>query len=222
MASASVAIAPERSAANTVVEIGPRRVAAAEQRRLALVELRIGERDVAQHDADQHVAAAMGDESEAGVHRRRRAGAVEHAIEEIAAGQRPQPVARALARLDRMFDADRLARESEPVGARVEHRHVAAARAGEDRGREADRAGADDHDLLAGRDRAAPRRMRADGEKLGHRRLVEADALGVDEIALRHASQSAMPPSLWTPITFMRWQQLVLPRRQATQWPQAR
>ncbi len=52
--------------------------------------------------------------------------------------------------------------------------------------READRAGADDHDLLAGLHRPAPRRMRADGEKFGHRRLVEADALGVDEIVLRH------------------------------------
>ena len=150
------------------------------------MELGVGERDVAEHDADQNVAAAMGDEIEAGVHRRGRSGAVEHAVEEIAAGQRAAAFAGALARFDRLLDADCSAREGEAIGARVEHRDVAAARAGEDRGGEPDRAGPDDGDLLAGLDRAASRGMRADGEKLGHRRFVEADAFGVDEIVLRH------------------------------------
>jgi len=35
----------------------------------ALVELGIGEGDVAEHDADQHVSAAVSDERKAGVHR---------------------------------------------------------------------------------------------------------------------------------------------------------
>ena len=104
VASAAVAIAPERSAANTVSKSA--RVALRLPSSVVSRLWNSGSEndDVAQHDADQHVAAAVGDEREAGVHRRRRAGAVEHAIEEIAAGQRRQPVARAFARLDRMVD----------------------------------------------------------------------------------------------------------------------
>ena len=43
------------------VEIGARRVAAAEQRRLALVKLGIGEGNLAEHDADEHISPAVRD-----------------------------------------------------------------------------------------------------------------------------------------------------------------
>ena len=42
-------------------EIGARRVAAAEQRRLSLVELGIGEGNLAEHDTDEHVSPAVRD-----------------------------------------------------------------------------------------------------------------------------------------------------------------
>ena len=170
------------------VEIGARRVAAAEQRRLALVELGIGEGDLAEHDADEHIGAAVRDIEKARVHRLGGARAIEHAIEEVARGERAEPLARVRARASR-HDRRRShrAQKSSRSCARVEHRHLGAARLGEDRAGDADRPGADDQNSLPGCDFAASHGMGADGEEFRHRGLVETDAARVDEIVVGDA-----------------------------------
>src|SRR5664279_4458180 len=54
---------------------------------------------------------------------------------------------------------------------------------------DADRVGADDEDLLPGRDVAAPHRMGADREEFDHRSFIKADAGCIDEVVVGNAEK---------------------------------
>ncbi len=69
-----------------VLEIGARRVAAADQHHLALVEFRVREGDVVLDDADHDHHAAMRDVSEGGLHRMAVSGRVVDDVETRADG----------------------------------------------------------------------------------------------------------------------------------------
>ena len=90
---------------------------------------------------------------------------------------------------------------------------------------DADWPGAHDEDSLPGCDFAASHGVGADGEEFRHRGLVETDAAHIDEIVvgdaepIRHAAVAVHAEHI-EPLAV--WQQLILPRRHATQWPQCR
>ena len=90
-----------------------------------------------------------------------------------------------------MVDADLVEREGEAALRAVDHRHLGAARLAEDRGGDADRAGADDQDAMLRADLGTLDAMRADGEELDHGGLVDGQAVGRHDMALRHGDELA-------------------------------
>jgi hypothetical protein len=179
--------APRAQRCEDFVEILPRRIAAAEQRRLALVKLGISEGDGIAHDADQDIGAAMGDIIEAGVHRLGAAGGVENAIEKFFSGQARQFGFHLRVGAQAMIDADFAPAKIEAILARVERGDAGSLQFGENHAGDADRPGADDENAAPRRQRVAADGMGADGEKFDHRRLIERDAFGADEIVFGHA-----------------------------------
>src|SRR4051794_41079915 len=123
-------------------------VAAALERDLALVEVGIGEADIGADYAHQDQRAAMRHPAEALLHGRRVAGGVEDEIEEVVAGKGRQAIARGLVGGDAVAQAEHVAAEGEPVGARVEEGHLRSPRAGEKRRGDADRPGTHDQGAL--------------------------------------------------------------------------
>ena len=156
------------------LEVLARRVAAGVERRLALVELGVGEGDVALDDAEEDAGTPVRDVAEAPLHRRGVAGGVDHHVEEVASRdlpsaaparpRRPRPSRPRRARGGRRRAGRRgrraptvaapraLAKISAamPIGPAPDHQHPVA---------------------LPGR--RAPHGVGADGEELDHRGLVE-------------------------------------------------
>ncbi len=168
------------------LEIFRRGIAAAEQRGFALVELGVGELDVALHDRDEHVAATVRDEAEAPFHRAGIAGGIEHDVEEFTAGDAGEFRLIPIAQRHGRCDAHLLQGEIQPVLAPIDGRDLGTAQPGEDHRGQPDGARPHDEHALAGRHGAASHGMGADGEKLQHRRLVQGDAFGLVDEALRH------------------------------------
>ena len=87
---------------------------------------------------------------------------------------------------------------------------------------DADRPGADNEDAVVLARAGAADRVGADRQKLDHRRLIEGDSVSRRDVGfwdthvVGHAAVDVHAQDA------DRWQQLVLPRRQATQTPQAR
>ncbi len=120
-----------RDLAHDLGEVVGLRVAAREERRLALVELRVREGDVVPHDAHQDVASAVPDEAEAALHRADVAGRVDHHVEAVAGREVLHLLLRRRIGEERAIRAQPLDREAQAVLARVHHRQIGPARLGE-------------------------------------------------------------------------------------------
>ena len=178
---------PFAQGAKHALEIIRRRVAAAEQRRLTLVKLRIVKADIAGNNGHEDIGAAVTDEGKPALHGFRIACRIKNRIEEIASGDFGQTILVTVAEVDNMSDTEVFLAEIEPVGATVDHRHFRTIENGEDSNRHTDRAGTDDQDLLPFFNGTAPHRMRADRQEFRHGRLVEAQPLRLQHELLRYA-----------------------------------
>ena len=164
-------------------------VAAGKKRGFALVEFGIGKGDVVAHDANKHIASAVGDEAETALHGASIAGRVDHHIEKVAVSQSFCMGFGVVIGDQRPVGTERGDREIEAVLARVHDGHVGAARLGEDDGGHADRAGTDDEDTVGGGNAAAFDAMGADRQEFDHRGFVQRRLAGRDDIRLRHAEE---------------------------------
>ena len=147
------------------------------QRHLLAMEVRILEGDRLLDDADEHVAAAMGDEVEALLHRPRLAGRVEDDVEAVAVGEARRPRLRRRRRGATVDAGDRLRARRARSGVAVEHGDLAA-RQGRRRAPTPRPIGPAPTTSTRSPPaiRAAPHRMGADGEKLDRRALIGAQA----------------------------------------------
>ena len=168
-------------------EVLPRRVAAAEQRDLARMKLRVGEGDGVAHDADQHIGPAVRDIVEPGGHGAGLPGGVDDDVEKVAARELRQGFQRAAARHDGVIDPENVTTEVEAVLPHIQRGHRSVAELGEDHAAGADRTRPDDEDAIAFLRVGPAHCMGADRKELDHRRLVERHAVGRGHIALRHA-----------------------------------
>ena len=144
-----------------MVEIRFQRVAAGQQRCLALVEFRVGEGQIALDHRQQHIGAAMAQPCQPAIHRADIARRVEDRV--VAAGGFPTHQLGARLR-------QHARRQRQPVGGAVAQRHLGPLDRGKDRRAQAD--GPCPHDQRRGSG-AQPRprhAMRADGQKFDHRR----------------------------------------------------
>ncbi|OWK26479.1 hypothetical protein AJ87_04965 [Rhizobium yanglingense] len=107
-----------------MLEVGARRIAAADDRHFALVEFRVGKADVVLHDANQHQRAAMRHETESLLHRRTVARRVEHGIEAVAVRLRLHGFRRFVIGDNAGDEAESLRSHLQPFGTGVEQRYV--------------------------------------------------------------------------------------------------
>ena len=183
----STGTSPSRIAAMTRSKSSDGGVAASKQGHFLAVEIRIHEGDRVLDDADEHVAAAMGDEVEALLHRLPAARRVEDDIEAVAVGERARPPAR-VARGRMASHADDRLRCGSALRLAIEDRDIArptAARTAQRRGR-------------SGRlrrparcRRSSPRRALPHGRRSPgtlRPRIRRRSGRGADEIAGRHAT----------------------------------
>ena len=179
--------APLRIEAATWSKSALQRVAAADQRHLALVEFRVGKDDVVLDDADQHQRAAMRDMGEGRLHRGGVAGGVENHVEPFAAGRFAHQFGdRCLGAVERRRSRVRFRRNPAARVLMSSSAHVEPGDAGEQRRAEADRAGADDQRAGAGFGAGAPHGMRADGEEFDRRGIGQRQAVCRIKILRRH------------------------------------
>ncbi len=143
--------APLRIEAATWSKSARKRVAAADQRHLALVEFGIGEGDVVLDDTDEDQCSAMRDMGEGRLHRLGVAGCVEDHVEAFAAGRLPHQIGRRRLRSRRASRSRvRFRRKPSLSVLMSSRRHVEPGDARKQRGAKPDRAGADDQRSCAG------------------------------------------------------------------------
>lgn len=140
---------------------------------------------------------------------------VENYIEEIAIGLLLQPGIGAGIRHSR-FNA-RADRQSarEATSVRIDEEDVGTGHFGEKGDTHANSPRPHDEQPVDRGDGTATNSVHADRQKFHHRRLIEAKALTSITASCGTDTYSAMPPSMWTPMTRIFMQQLGLPNRQA-------
>ena len=164
-----------------------RRVAAAQERRFALVKLGIGERDRVVHDADQDVGPSVSDIGEPGHHRFGVSSRVDDDIEEVSPGELRQRFLDIRLRGDRVMDAKPLAAKVEAVLAEVQRCHLAVLQAGEQHAADPDRSRPDNQNAVAMHRLSASDGVGADRQEFDHGRLIERHAIGRRDIGFRDA-----------------------------------
>ena len=127
----------------------------------------------------------MRHEAEAALHGLGASRAVEHDIVEVTPGIVPHPFDIAFAHPYRVLHAIETAGESKAVLASVENRHLSTIEPGKDRDAHPDRPRPRDQGAAAAAHLRACHGMGADGQELHHRRFVQRDAIGLEQVRLR-------------------------------------
>ncbi len=164
----------------------------------------------------------MGDEAEAALHGLGAPGAVEDMVEEFSPADVAEPGLVPLPQPHGMGHAQRRRGKVQAVVAPVDHRHLRTLELCEDATPTADGAEPTTSARWPGPHLGAGHRMSADRQELDHRRLIEADALGLEEMRFGQAQILAHAAVDMHAQHFERCAAIGAPTRQAMQCPQWR